>query len=55
MRREEGRSPQFTQVVGDKPRGACHPTVSLMPGGAHGDSELTSLENEDHKGSQELA
>ena len=29
--------------------------VSMMPGGAHRDSEMTSLENEDRKGSQELA
>jgi len=40
---------------GTNPRARRPHCVSMMPGGAHGDSEMTSLENEDHKGSQELA
>ena len=39
--------------MGDKPREPA-PTVSLMPGGAHGDSELTSLDNEERKGVRNL-
>ena len=35
--------------MGNKPRGACPHCVSFMPGGAFGDSDLTSLDNEERK------
>jgi hypothetical protein len=52
---EEEVSPLGNMLWARRLGGLARPLCLNLPGGAHRDSEMTSLENEDRKGSQELA